>query len=335
MARIMQSLDAPPTQLMGSGLCPVHGSGICPNREGLRAYDSGLRPEGSSLSADHDHDRLRANDSSPGMSCPGNCRLRVCDGIAPSLSIDRVDNDFKSELYRQYGKVYSAVNEAENSAASPKLRDVKPHLSALKLSMQRKMLGYLLHRVNLAQDSLGVLCGPDDTKRVSEEKKRWFVKITVAMQPWVRALLQVMNHAHSENLRKFFRPNVPDEIKSFDCGNDSIVYARISLDSNDMYIGETGNFAERTVGHYMKCLKHANDCRVNPCSACDEHAKYMKHRSAKPHRWMTVALKKCASMQERKRVEKWAIRKWKPNMNSVDIPFWRKKMNNYTREKEP
>ena len=106
-------------------------------------------------------------------------------------------------------------------------------------------------------------------------KKRWLVDMTMEMQPWARALLHIMEHAHAKKLSQLIRHGEPDGIKTFDVTNESIVYARISLDANDMYIGETGNLGERTIGHYMKCLKHEQKCRVNPCTKCDEHVKYI------------------------------------------------------------
>ena len=102
----------------------------------------------------------------------------------------------------------------------------------------------------------------------------------------------------------------------------AVVYARINLRTNDMYIGETDSFDRRVMQHYMATYKHGATCEYRPCRGCIEHTKYLRHRAAPAHAWLMVPLWCCDTKQEAKQLERWATRKWKPSLNAGDKPFW-------------
>ena len=92
-----------------------------------------------------------------------------------------------------------------------------------------------------------------------------------------------------------------------------------------MYIGETTDYSRRTIEHLRETARHSvQHTHGGVCRGCREHAKYRQHRSAAPHRWITVPIIDCTSMSapERKRVESQLIRRLRPNLNRADKPFW-------------
>ena len=82
----------------------------------------------------------------------------------------------------------------------------------------------------------------------------------------------------------------------------------------------------------MATWKHSRNC-PNPCKKCKEHCRYLRHKAAEHWEWFTIPIASCASKCEAKRVEKWAIKRWHPNLNKCDKPFW-KLSENYTRDVE-
>ena len=103
--------------------------------------------------------------------------------------------------------------------------------------------------------------------------------------------------------------------------NGSVIYVRINLRTDDMYIGETDNWKQRVQDHYAATFKHS-DCCKKQCRGCDEHTKYRKHRVVSPAEWIMIPIMSCADKKEAKRIEKQLIIRWKPTLNSDETPFW-------------
>ena len=185
--------------------------------------------------------------------------------------------------------------------------------------VQRKLVGFLLSRVYEAIDFLGIVSYQDERGMISEEKKRRVVRVNEALTPWVKTLARVLMHAQLEKLDKFWKSQSAGERKMTDGG--VTVYARVNLQSADMYIGETGSVADRTKQHFMACFRHSDRCDRR-CRKCVEHSKYRRHRVCAPHAWLMVPLVQCDGKYEAKRLERCLITKWKPSLNQGDKPFW-------------
>ena len=104
-------------------------------------------------------------------------------------------------------------------------------------------------------------------------------------------------------------------------GDQYLVYARVNLKTRDMYVGETGNWEQRFEQHFMRTRSHARGAS-NPCTGCAEHTRYKKHRAAAPTQWIMLPFAFCESKGAALRVETWARRRWRPNMNQTGVPFW-------------
>ena len=98
------------------------------------------------------------------------------------------------------------------------------------------------------------------------------------------------------------------------------MYARVSLASEEWYIGETGNLPDRIKAHFYKTSLHGPD--VCKCPSCPEHSKYKRHRPIPAHQWITVPVCVANSQREGKQIEGAAIRQLKPTLNSADRPLW-------------
>ena len=187
----------------------------------------------------------------------------------------------------------------------------------------------MLSRVHAAQDFLAETCYGDEDGIISEEKKRVIVKINDALTPWIRLLAKCCTGRKPfERLTAAWAEHPAPERR-----DESVtVYARVNLNTQDMYVGETGGWEERIKQHFMATVRHSEKRHGGRrCRGCREHTKYLRHRGCEPHAWIMIPLTICADKYEAKRVERYFVRTWKPSLNAGDKPFWLMKRDTYAR----
>ena len=99
-------------------------------------------------------------------------------------------------------------------------------------------------------------------------------------------------------------------------GRGHVVYARINLKTRDMYVGETSQWHMRVKAHFMNTLRHSK-AAPRCCQRCDEHQKYKIQGRIGPCAWIMIPIGLCENKVEGRRLERWAIRKWRPNINRI------------------
>ena len=182
--------------------------------------------------------------------------------------------------------------------------------------LQAKLAGHLLKYLYEAQDLLNTLYKEKNDKGRRLLTPAIFYEIHQAMLPYCGALTHVIDDRRFRQFCTLLKnTQLPDQL-------DSVVYARFNLHTKDFYIGETGNFLQRTKTHLAQTIRHEKQAD-NPCPGCKAHCLYRKHRVVSPPLWITLPLKICANKPERQQIEKWAIRTWKPNMNQNINGFWK------------
>ena len=198
---------------------------------------------------------------------------------------------------------------------------------------QNRAVGHLLKVVYEAHDFMGATCREDERGFITEKRKRSLVKITTALIPWYRALSQVLVHAGLEKLTTVWgrgsdgRPGEdPTAARAVEDG--AVVYVRVHLHGNEMYVGRTEHWRQRVVQHYMKTHRHSDRCSQR-CRGCDEHRKYQLHRKAAPHMWMTIPVAVCADELEMKKMERKLILSWQPTLNECEAAPWLMKHRKY------
>ena len=190
--------------------------------------------------------------------------------------------------------------------------------------LQRKLLGFLLARIHEAQDFMSVArsyelqTGSLSDLRQVVEKNRRMVRINDMLRPWVGLLAQVANHTQLNRMQEIW--NSQKGIPTPEV-NRALVYARVNLLTQDLYIGETKSWDSRVKQHFTACYKHSDQC-AKPCKGCKEHTKYQKHRVCAPHEWIMIPLYECAGKYEALRLERKLVKRWKPSLNQGDRPFW-------------
>ena len=190
--------------------------------------------------------------------------------------------------------------------------------------MQRKLLGFVLRRVHEAQDFLAILRAETQkvpsSGRASKENRDYWLRINNAMLPWIEILGHIARHSQ---LNKFSREGCSRRKANF-VGGSYTLYARVNLRSRDMYVGQTENFPVRFAQHLDGTLKHDVAC-PNQCKRCVDHKRYSRPNGIFPHEWIMIPIGTSDTRGEILKMERWAIRKWRPNLNGSETPFWLKK----------
>jgi hypothetical protein len=239
---------------------------------------------------------IASNMDSPGEAgrAPGVCPVDIPVGVT---SPDRAASFAPGENY---------VNQVEFRKALK--ADLRSHL-------QKKLIGFILQRIHWVQDFMSIVSYANDKGIITEEKKRRTRRMNNLILPWVSFLAQIMIH---ERLNKII--DTHGKTKGLP-GSGITIYARVNLENNGMYIGETGNFDTRFTQHFMNTFRHSEKCK-QPCKSCREHTKYRKHRTVSPHRWIMMPIFICQEKYEAKRIERKLVKMWKPSLNQGDKPFW-------------
>ena len=229
----------------------------------------------------------------------------------------------------------------------------------MKNHLQRRLLGFLLREIHIAQDFIRDFCGEDETGAFWFQ--RWALQINTAILPLLPLYATITGDSKLKQMvESALTPDNP--------GTGVYVYARLNLRNHEMYIGETEHWNNRFKQHYKAMWKHSKTvstttpqeitvvatfqgilqqdeqygdvitevsvlenemCRNNiRCRGCKEHKKYKKHvMNVPPQEWIMVPICEVADKNLAKKVERALIRKFKPNLNQSDKPFWLLKQN--------
>ena len=123
-------------------------------------------------------------------------------------------------------------------------------------------------------------CGMDEDKAVmTNGVKNRMLRMNNLMIPWVLLLGQITTHTRLRAVQET-RTSEVDTSKH-------VIYARVNMETQGMYVGETSNFEERVKQHYRATHVHS-EIAEHPCKKCREHTKYMRHRGVRPAAWVTV-----------------------------------------------
>lgn len=114
------------------------------------------------------------------------------------------------------------------------------------------------------------------TQKNEDEKKRWMKQVNDAMAYITGFIMQISDHSRLRQLDRIRDRSFPRELEG-----KNVVYARVHLNRNQIYIGETENWSDRTKAHYMGCLRHGAGS-VRPCSRCRDHYRYEKMTRISP-----------------------------------------------------
>ena len=153
---------------------------------------------------------------------------------------------------------------------------------AVHRHLQRKLLGFALRKIDLAQDFMANFCYEDDRGFLTEEVKRMVVKLNDALTPWAVLVGKIATHKRLTEIASWYRSGDPTD--------GVTVYARVNLRApGDLYVGETKRWEQRVKQHYVATCKHRIGA-PKPCSRCIEHGKYKKHRAAQPHQWIMIPI---------------------------------------------
>ena len=167
----------------------------------------------------------------------------------------------------------------------------------------------MIHQVYEVQDFIKIACGRDHRGCVPNKRKRWIAALAreSTRLHWILGTL-CPETSLGRALRFGERAPSPEALQ---CGKN-VVYVRVNLSNNDMYVGETEDFEQRVETHYMRTLAHMVSDRR--CKGCSEHAKYNKHGSVHASGWLMVPVRMCASRGEALLLERLVDRRLKLNV---------------------
>ena len=65
------------------------------------------------------------------------------------------------------------------------------------------------------------------------------------------------------------------------------VYIRVNLHGHGEYVGYTEHWEDRVKRHHRQTCRHQVGA-PRACRKCQDHKKYVKHRTARPHEWIMI-----------------------------------------------
>ena len=125
--------------------------------------------------------------------------------------------------------------------------------------LQRRILGVAYYWVWFATDFLAAIEKPpgndSNTNAHVRKRNKALIAINEAVAPWMWIVFQLQGDARSRKISGFWKT------PKLDKGNH-VVYMRVSLASEEWYIGETGNLSDRMKAHFYKTSLHGpNVCK--------------------------------------------------------------------------
>ena len=151
------------------------------------------------------------------------------------------------------------------------------------------------------------------------------VQINNAMRKWTMVLMTISDEKQFIRLAPF-TDDTPIEI------SQPVVYARLNLESNALYIGYTEHWENRVKKHYTATLKHESGYDKR-CKGCHEHICYIRHNPIRAAAWIMIPLVQCKDKADAKQTETQYIKRLKPSINVADKPFWMLRKDRYANQK--
>ena len=119
----------------------------------------------------------------------------------------------------------------------------------------------------------------DDRGYITEERKRWVVRLNDAIRPWIRLLARISDEPHLKKL------DYMTQDRTLGPEDGVPVYVRMCLEGEGEYIGYTEHWENRVKKHYKATCEHRTGHKG--CRKCHEHTRYIRHRTALPHAWIS------------------------------------------------
>ena len=189
---------------------------------------------------------------------------------------------------------------------------------SLILHMQKKLVGWILRFIWEGLDFQKLWCTPNDKGQFTSLVKQGALEVNNNLAILCSFLGRITK---SKQLRRIAEcrlttKKIPDPKEA-----GAWVYARVNMNTGDMYIGETTKFQERFEQHLLQTFKHSKFCK-NKCTRCKAHTTYNKHQVIHYSQWIMVAVYQCETKFESLRVEHLLQQRWKPSIGEGDTPFW-------------
>ena len=116
----------------------------------------------------------------------------------------------------------------------------------LERHYQRKLAGYARMMILTAQDFIELFCLEDERGFLTNVAKKCVIRINDAVRKWVKILGKISTHKRLTEIADM----IVEQPKG------AVVYARVNLKNQDMYIGETIDFHQRTTQHFVATCRH-------------------------------------------------------------------------------
>ena len=189
------------------------------------------------------------------------------------------------------------------------------------MHMQRCFLSVVLQKIFLVQDFIKIYRENLASEGVARLDLASMIKLNDILRPWFQILVLILKHKQCERICALNGGDTSGITKDLD--KVDIVYARINIECNAMYIGRTGDFSNRCKAHFSATWRHNNEC-AEKCKGCREHVRYIKHRPYLPEKWIMIPISLCESKAEAIATESFLIKKWQPSINGADKerPYW-------------
>ena len=193
-------------------------------------------------------------------------------------------------------------------------------LDKAKNLLLRRLLGHVMHIIYLAVDALKAICSTSDWEVLTTEGRRarkWHYAINEALRPWIYLWFCLSEKTSHQKIHSAWHNSY---VKG-DVSKEHVVYMRLNVTNDDIYIGKTSDYTRRYKEHTRMLVKHIN----KNCPECRECRKYNAQARIPFTRWITIPLATCGNSVEALSLEKWWIKRFKPNLNKHFTPPWVKK----------
>ena len=254
-------------------------------------------------------------------------RVSVCGAV--------IDMCRPCELEEPRGEMNASSGSRESASSGSRETgtgsETRMRLAQIFETLQRKMLGHVMARVEKAQRLLGEEIGwmeEEGMETMSAERQRFTFRVNQLLWPWMKALCRISNRKELRRIHEWWsrqgEPYMPRAL------GGHVVYARFNMETQHLYIGETEEYERRVQRHAYMTFRHSISC-TKGCRGCSEHVKYRKHRVAPPQAWVVVPLTAVGNRPEARQMEDLLRLKWSPQLNDGDKPYYLMK-NTYAKD---
>ena len=189
----------------------------------------------------------------------------------------------------------------------------------VRATLQRKMLGHVLARIERAQALLGEMIAAGGTDALKAAHQRRLFTMNQLLWPWLQALCKLSMRRELKRIGEWWkRQGVPHMERVL---KGHVVYARFNMRTQHLYVGETEDYQQRVQRHAYATFRHGTGC-TKACRGCSEHLKYRRHRVAATHEWVVVPITPVNDRAEARQMEDLLKLKWSPQLNIGDKPYY-------------